>query len=211
MSGVVVFGAGGRAGWAAVQEARQRGHQVTAVVRDPARHSNLASDGVLVVAGDVTDASSVAKVAAGHDAAINAAADLGVQADVFFGGAAGALLDGLTRAGVNRLLVVGLASVLETSSGELLMDTPGYPQDYRSFYLGHAAGNEVLHNASTALDWLVISPAGDFDHGGGRTGRYRTTQADTTSRITYADFAIALLDEIDMPKHHRTHIGVEQG
>ena len=91
------------------------------------------------------------------------------------------------------------------------MDTPGYPQEYRSFYLGHAAGTDVLRAAATGLDWLVVSPAGDFDHGGARTGRYRTAPADAASRISYADFAIALLDEIDAPRHHRTHLGVEEG
>lgn len=54
-------------------------------------------------------------------------------------------------------------------------------------------------------------PARNLDHGGDRTGRYRTAPADADSRISYADFAIALLDEIDTPKHHRTHLGVEQG
>ena len=50
----------------------------------------------------------------------------------------------------------------------------------------------------------------DFDHEGTRTGRYRTAPADAASRISYADFAIAVLDEIDDPRHHRTHLGVEQ-
>ena len=122
MSRIVVFGAGGRAGRAAVGEARQRGHQVTAVVRDPAKYGDLATDGVHLVAGDVTDVDSVARIGEGHDAA-----------------------------------------------------------------------------------------AGDFDHGGVRTGRYRTAAADAASRISYADFAIALLDEIDTPKHHHVHLGVEAG
>jgi putative NADH-flavin reductase len=211
MSEIVIFGAGGRAGRAAVDETRRRGHLVTAVVRDPAKHANVATDSVRLVAGDVTDVDSVARVAAGHDAAINAAADLTARPDAFFTGAARALLDGLTRAGVDRLLVVGLASVLDTASGALLMDTPGYPQEYRSFYLGHAAGTDVLRGATTDLDWLVVSPAGDFDHAGARTGRYRTAPARATSRISYADFAVALLDEIDAPKHHRMHLGVEAG
>nr|BFE88776.1 hypothetical protein GCM10020093_113770 [Planobispora longispora] len=77
MGRIIIFGAGGRAGGAAVAEARRRGHRVTAVVRDPARHGDLAADGVPVVAGDVTDADAVARLAAGHDAAISAAADLG--------------------------------------------------------------------------------------------------------------------------------------
>jgi putative NADH-flavin reductase len=210
MNRIVVFGAGGRAGRRAVQEARRRGHQVTAVVRDPAKHADLAADGVLLLAGDVTDPDQVAQLAAGHDAAVNAAADLSAQPDVFFPSAARALLTGLAQAGVHRLLVVGLASVLPAESGELLMDTPNYPQEYRFFYLGHAAGMDVLR-AATAPDWLILSPAGDFDHTGDRTGRYRLAPAEANSRISYADFAIALLDEIDRPAHHRTHLGVEQG
>ncbi|MEU4832239.1 NAD(P)H-binding protein [Streptosporangium sp. NPDC023615] len=210
MSDVIVFGAGGRAGRTAVHEARRRGHRVTAVVRDPARHGDLAADGVRVVAGDITDADAVARLAPGHDAAIAAAYDFGTPPDVFFAAAARALLDGLARAGVPRLVSVGLASVLETASGTLLMDTPGYPQEYRSFSLGHAAGNEVLRASGTGIDWLVVSPSGDFDHGGPRTGRYRRAPAEAGSRISYADFAIALLDEIDSPSHHRVHLGVEK-
>ncbi|MFC8826304.1 hypothetical protein ACFT9I_13245 [Streptomyces sp. NPDC057137] len=49
----------------------------------------------------------------------------------------------------------------------------------------------------------------DFDHDAGRTGTYRTAPGDAASRISYADFAVALIDEIDSPHHHRTHIGVE--
>ncbi|WP_441251348.1 NAD(P)-dependent oxidoreductase [Kitasatospora sp. McL0602] len=212
MGQVIVFGAGGRAGRAAVAEARGRGHQVTAVVRDPAKYAELAAvDGVRVVAGDVTDADGVARLAEGHDAAIGAAFDMATQPDVFFPGVARALLDGLARAGVSRLVGVGLASALETAAGGLLMDTPGYPQEYRAFYLGHAAGTDVLRAATTECDWLVLSPAGDFDHEGARTGGYRTAAAEAASRISYADFAIALLDEIDEPRHHRVHLGVETG
>jgi putative NADH-flavin reductase len=211
MSKIAVFGAGGRAGRAAVGEARQRGHEVTAIVRDSARYGDLAADGVHLVAGDVTDVNSVAGVAEGHDAAISAVYDAGAQPDAFFTTAAHALLDGLTRAGVGRLIVVGLASVLKTASGTALMDTPGYPQEYRAFYLGHAAGADVLRGATTELDWLVVSPAGDFDHHGPRTGRYRTAAAEAASQVSYADFAIALLDEIDAPKHHRAHVGIEAG
>ncbi|GAB3183750.1 hypothetical protein FHX75_111502 [Micromonospora palomenae] len=209
MGKIVVFGAGGRAGRAAVAEARRRGHQVTAAVRDPGRHGGPSADGVQLVAGDVTDGDSVARVAAGHDAAISAVYDAAAQPDTFYIGAARALLDGLARAEVARLLVVGLASVLKTKHGVALMDTPGYPQAYRSFYLAHAAGTQVLRTATTGVDWLVVSPAGDFDHGGARTGRYRTAMADAASRVSYADLAVALIDEIDTPTHHRTHLGVE--
>ncbi|MFD6812102.1 NAD(P)H-binding protein, partial [Streptomyces anthocyanicus] len=69
---IIVFGAGGRVGRAAVAEAVARGHRVTAVVRDPARHPGLEAPGVTVVRGDVTDPESVAALAAGHDAALHA-------------------------------------------------------------------------------------------------------------------------------------------
>ncbi|MDI1465338.1 NAD(P)H-binding protein [Catellatospora sp. KI3] len=209
MRRIVVFGAGGRAGRAVAAEARRRGHQVTAVVRHPARHPGLAADGI--AAGDVTDPADVARVAAGHDAAVHAAVDLTADPGTFFPAAAHALLDGLPRAGVGRLVTVGLASVLDTAAGTPLMDTPGYPQEYRSFYLGHAAGTAVLRAAETDLDWLVLSPAGDFDHAAAGTGRHRLAPADAASRISYPDFAVAVVDEIENPTHHRIHLGIEAG
>ena len=156
MGKIVIFGAGGRAGRAAVAEARQRGHQVTAVVREPGKHRGLAGDGVRLVAGDATETESVAGVAEGHDAAISAVYDAGAYPDAFFTGLARALLDGLPRAGVERLLAVGLASVLKNASGVALMNTPGYPQEYRSFYLAHAAGADVLRAETDRLDWLIV-------------------------------------------------------
>lgn len=208
MGAIVVFGAGGRAGRAVVREARERWHTVTAVVRDPAAHGGLEADAV--VAGDVTDADGIARIAAGHEVAVTAAADLAAPPMEFFPAAARALLDGLARAGVGRLIAVGLATGLPTASGGLLLDTPGYPQEYREFCLGHQAGTDVLRETPTRVDWLVISPAGDFDHDGGRTGRYRTAPGDAASRVSYADLAVAVLDEAEEPRHHRVHIGVEE-
>ncbi|KAB2358071.1 NAD(P)-dependent oxidoreductase [Actinomadura montaniterrae] len=204
---IVVFGAGGRAGRQAVAEAHRRGHRVTAVVRDPARHGDLA--GARVVAGDVTDADGIAQAAAGHDAAISAAADLSAPPHDFFTASSRALATGLTKAGVRRLVVVGLASILPGASGAPLMDEPGYPNEYRSFYLGHAAGLEELRAGD--LDWAYVAPAGDFDHAGARTGAYAIADhGDPASRISYADFAVALLDEVDAPRHHRAAVSIRE-
>lgn len=171
--------------------------------------SNISGSRVRLVNGDVTDADTVADLAAGHDAAIMAAYDADAQPDVFFTAAARALLDGLVRAEVGRLVVVGLAATLKTGQGTPLMDTPGFPQEHRPLCLGHAAGAAVLRDSVSPLDWLIISPAGDFDHAGARSGRYSTADVDMTGRISHGDFGAALLDEIDAPRHHRTHIGVE--
>ncbi|MGY0235138.1 NAD(P)-dependent oxidoreductase [Longispora urticae] len=204
MSRIIVFGAGGRAGRAAVAEAVRRGHEVTAVVRDPARHP--APAGVRVVAGDVTDRAAVAALVAGQDAAVHAAADLGADPAEFFPAAARAL----AGSGVPRLVVVGLAPVLATADGVPLMDTPDYPQEWRTFYLGHAAGVDALRGAGDGVDWVVLSPAGDFDHAAARTGGYRVAPADAASRISYPDLAVAVLDEIDQPSRHGVHVGVER-
>jgi putative NADH-flavin reductase len=201
MSKVLVVGAGGRAGRAAVDEARRRKHEVTAAVRNPSKYEGS-------VEGDVTDVERIAELAAGHDAVIAAVFDGGQDPAAFFPKAAQALVDGLAKAGVTRLVWVGLTSILPAEDGTLLMDTPGYPQEYRGFFLAHAAAAEVFANAAE-LDWVSVAPAGDFDHEHPeRTGTYRVVPASAESRISYADLAIALVDEIDEPRHHRTRYGV---
>jgi putative NADH-flavin reductase len=200
MSKVLVFGAGGRAGRAAVDEAERRGHEVIAAVRDPGKYKGA-------VAGDVTDADRIAELAAGQDAVVAAVFDGGDDPAVFFPKAAKALRDGLAKAGVRRLIWVGLTSILPTEDGTLLMDTPGYPQEYRGFYLAHEAAAKVF--AESSLDWVSVAPAGDFEHENPvRTGGYRVVPADAASRISYADLAIALVDELDDARHHRTRYGV---
>ncbi|MFJ7272585.1 NAD(P)-dependent oxidoreductase [Streptomyces sp. NPDC099050] len=192
---IIVFGAGGRVGRAVVAEARARGHEVTGVGRGD---------------GDVTSAADVARLAAGHDAAVAAVYDAGAAPGEFFPAASRALAAGLSGAGVGRLVSVGLASVLPTRSGAPLMDTPGYPQEWREFYVGHGAGTEALRAAAPAgLDWAVLSPSGDFAPAGSSgSGSYAFAPADAGARIPHADFARAVLDELLAPTVHRAHAGV---
>ncbi|MGJ6964459.1 NAD(P)-dependent oxidoreductase [Streptosporangium sp. G11] len=215
MSRIVVFGAGGRAGRRTVAEAAARGHQVTAVVREPARYPDLAGDGVTVVSGDVTEAGSVAAVAAGHDAAVNAAARLDVSSEEFYLASTAALLDGLARAGVGRLVAIGIGTTLETVPGVPLYSTPGFPAEARDFSLGHAAELEALRAADTAIDWVVLAPPAVFlDEKAARTGRYRTGGSllppadESAAPFSYADLAVAVVDEIETPKHYRALIAV---
>jgi uncharacterized protein len=210
MGKIVIFGAGGRAGRQAVAEARRRGHEVTAVVRDLSRHAGRV-DGVRVTIGDVTDAADVAVLAAGHDAALSVAAVYGpgTNPDAFFTSAARALITGLRQAGTARLVASGLSALLPGPGGTRLMDMPGFPAEARSFCLAHAAGLEALRSDAGALDWVYVSPAGDFDHEGERTGRYDIRElGDPAARISYADFALSLLDEAETPRHHRVHLAV---
>ncbi|NRQ30426.1 NAD(P)H-binding protein [Nonomuraea sp. NN258] len=207
-----MFGAGGRAGRRVVEEAVARGHEVTAVVRDPGRYPDL-GDKVRVVAGDVTDAGSVAEVAAGHDAAVQAAARLDLPAEEFYRAASVALAEGLPRAGVARLVAVGIGSLLEVSPGVRVIDTPDFPADARTFSLGHVAQLEVL--AGSGLDWLVLAPPPVFlDADADATRRFRigggqvVPSDEGTPAFSYADLAVAVLDEIDRPAHHRAQVAV---
>ncbi|MFF7634420.1 NAD(P)-dependent oxidoreductase [Kitasatospora sp. NPDC008050] len=210
MKKIVIFGAGGRVGRAAVAEAVRRGHAVTAVVRDPDKYAELGTSDVLgtsgtvtVVRGDATDAESVAAVAAGHDAAVNASGRLDVPAEEYFTSAARALVDGLGRAGVGRLLVLGIATTLETSPGVRVMDDPQFPEEYRLFSQGHVAEFELLRATATELDWLMVVPPMDLNAQAEATGSYRSAVGAVVGqgRISHADLAVALLDEIERPQH----------
>ncbi|WP_068013476.1 NAD(P)-dependent oxidoreductase [Nocardia mexicana] len=202
MTHIIVFGAGGRAGRTIAAEAQARGHDVTRVVRDPSRYPDLDA-----AAGDVTDAARIAELAAGHDVAVHAAASLKTPAD-FFPAAAQALLTGLAAAGVPRLVAIGLSSSLPGADGVLLRDAPDSPAQYRDFILGHGAGTDVVQTTATEIDWTILAPAGDFDHTGAPVGRYRTAVAEPTLRITYPDFARAVVDEIEQRSRSRTFYAV---
>ncbi|MEO3876329.1 hypothetical protein ABGB18_46835 [Nonomuraea sp. B12E4] len=110
---------------------------------------------------------------------------------------------------MDRFVTVGLASLLPGRDGTRLMDVPGFPAEFRPFCLAHADGLEALRVGGGALDWVYVSPAGDFDHDGKRTGHYEIREhGDAAARISHADFALVLLDEAETPRHHRSHLAV---
>ncbi len=178
---IVVFGAHGRAGREITAVAEARGHEVAKIGRDPGVH--MASE-----------------LAVGYDVAVSAVADLSRDPAEFYTEAARALV----ASGVGRIIVIGIYPLLETSPGIRVVDSPDFPPEHRPFCLGHAAGVEVL--ADSNANWLVMSPAGNF--GGTTTGKYRISADNPADHLTYADFALAVVDEIDRPTHHHTQIGV---
>ncbi|MEU9295022.1 NAD(P)H-binding protein [Streptomyces sp. NPDC048266] len=209
---IIVFGAGGRIGRAAVAEAVARGHRVTAVVRDPSKYLDLAGSSVTVVRGDATDPASVAALAAGHDAAVNASVRLDVPSEEYFTAAAKALVAGLAEGGVRRLLTLGIATTLETAPGVRIMDAADFPDAWRVFAQGHVAEFDLLASeAGPELDWLMVVPPLDLNAEAEVTGGYRTavgTVLDGPGRIAHGDLALALLDEIEQPRHSRVQLAV---
>jgi putative NADH-flavin reductase len=227
MSKIVIFGGGGRAGRRATAEAVSRGNQVTVVVRDPGKHSDLRSADVEVLAGDVTDAASVAEIAAGHDAAIVTIYRPDVDAEEYYGAAARALLAGLERVGVGRLVVLGIGTLLESTPGVRFMDQPEFPPDYLPFNIGRVVELEILRGARTPIDWVVVcAPPSPLDNERERTGRYQVTGHKLLPYdngegprfdfpynpkgplFTFTDLAVALVDEAVDPRHHRDLVGV---
>ncbi|MFI6545872.1 NAD(P)-dependent oxidoreductase [Streptomyces prunicolor] len=221
MGGIVVFGAGGRAGRAVTAEALGRGHEVTAVVRDPARYADLAADGVSVVRGDVTEVGSVREVAGGAVGAVHAVSPFSGPEQGFdsldpgfFVKAADALLEGLASAGVRRLVAVGLFANLLGVDGRPVMDDPSaFPPAIRPFALAHTAGLRRLREAgeNTVVDWVMLTPGGGLEQDAPRTGRRRLGDErvpEGAPGLSYADLAVAVLDEIETPTRHRTRVSV---
>lgn len=205
MTSVVVFGAGGRAGRRITAGARERGLRVTPVVRDPGRHPYVAG----AVAGDVTDAASVAAAAAGHDVAVSAVYTADVDPAVLYGDGTRALLAGLTRAGVGRLLVVGVATTLDGPDGSKVYEAADFPAAYRPFSLGRAAELDVLRGDGGAVDWVLFTPTMRLvDEPGAGAYELFDDRRLVDGTTTYTDLAAAMLDEAVSPAHHRIQLTV---
>lgn len=201
---LIIFGASGLLGSRVVDEALRRGHVVTAVARDTARLDDRGRR-IATASADVTDADRVAVVGAGHQVALSAV----TQHDhpEMLVAAARGLLTGLGRAGVERLVVAGGAGSLLVA-GVRLFETPGFHDEWKPEALAQADALEVYRAYQGPVIWSYLSP-GALLEPGERTGRYRTggddllTDDTGRSRITMEDFAIAMLDEAEQPRHPR--------
>jgi len=214
---IVLFGATGNVGRRIVSEALSRGHEVVGVVRDPAAVKSP-SPRVRLLMGDATQASSVAEVTAGADAVVSAISPRpnprGLPAPSLVDNAR-ALIAGLPRASVKRVLVVGGAGSLQVAPGQALVDQAGFPEAYKAEALNAREALEVWKSlgSEAGLDWTCLSPAIEIAPGE-RTGKYRTSDdsvlwdAAGKSFITFEDFAVAVLDELEEPAHVRKRFGV---
>ncbi|MBX9402182.1 NAD(P)-dependent oxidoreductase [Lysobacter sp. BMK333-48F3] len=207
---LVLIGATGYVGRALLEEALQRGHQVTAVARDPS--ALPARDGLRLRPGaiDGGDPARAAELVRGADAVI-ASLNVGgwsnpnLEDDTVAGYAQ--LVDGLKQAGVPRLLVVGGAGSLEVAPGQQLLDQPGFPDQWRG---GAEAMRRVLGTLrdERELDWSFLSPAAHLVPGE-RTGRFRLggdqllVDEQGESAISVQDYALAMIDELEQPAHSR--------
>jgi len=204
---IALIGPTGFVGSEVLKELLSRGHQVTALARTP---SKLAvQQGLTAVQADVLDATQVARAVEGQDAVVDAYNPGWSEPrihDIFLQGTK-AIFEGVKRAGVKRLLVVGGAGSLFVAPGVQGVDTPHFPAEYKQ---GALAAREALNliRLETSLDWSFISPAA-FLVPGPRTGKFRLgaddllMDGDKPASLSVADLAVAIVDEIETPKHIR--------
>nr|WKF59298.1 hypothetical protein HUO10_003807 [Paraburkholderia busanensis] len=202
---IALFGATGMIGSRIAVEAARRGHQVTALVRNPARVpadvANLAA-----VQADLHDAASIAAAVRGHDVVASAySPPKGDEAAV--GTTSRALVDGVRAAGLKRLVVVGGAGSLEVAPGKQLVDTDGFPDAYKPVALAHRDALTYYRGVDD-LDWTFFAPAALIAPGE-RTGTFRTgtdtliADAGGNSRISAEDYAVAFVDALEQGRFVR--------
>ncbi|MGU3470892.1 NAD(P)-dependent oxidoreductase [Paenibacillus sp. D51F] len=196
-----IIGASGKAGSLIAEEAANRGHQVTAIVRDASKVKNLS---LLMLEKEVFDLQP--EDLRPFDVVVNAFGAAPGQEHLHV--EAGKKLIELLKGSDTRLIVVGGAGSLfvDEAHATRLMDTPEFPKEYYATASNQGKNLTDLQQ-SEGVDWTFISPAAFFHAEGRRTGSYRkgrdrlTVNAKGDSYISYADYAIALVDEIESPAH----------
>jgi putative NADH-flavin reductase len=198
---VALIGASGQAGSRLLAELSRRGHQVTALARNPEKIVRL--PGVTAKAADANDKTALAAHLVGHDAVISSVHFSASDPDILIGA--------VRAAGVKRYFVVGGAGSLEVAPGVKLIDTPEFPAAYKNEASAGGAFLEHLRGAPD-LEWTFLSPSAMFV-AGERTGKFRLGEdqllvGEKGSTISFEDYAIAAVDELEAPKHVRNRFTV---
>ena len=197
---IALIGATGNVGRRITAEALDRGHEVIAIARDTAKLEP--QPGVTPVQADLRDKAAIGRAIEGADAVVLSVKfqELDVEA----------MLDALKDA--KRLLIVGGAASLHVAPGLQLIDTEGFP-DFIKVEAEPARRALARIQREQELDWTFLSPSVFFGPGE-RTGHFRLgkdellSDAEGKSHISYEDYAVALLDEIERPAHSRQRFTV---
>lgn len=209
MKNVLLIGATGFVGSAVLNELLERGHKVTAVVRNAAKLPQ--NELLTAVEQDVCDVEAIAKLAEGKDAIISAYNPgwMNPEIEKLITENYPKILEAAKKSGVERLIIVGGAGTLFCAPGLRVVDSGVVPAEIMdgvrplgNFYLN------ILTNEKD-IDWVFFSPAGVLDEEGKKTGNYRLgkddliVDAEGNSHISVQDYADALVNELEKPAHHK--------
>lgn len=211
---IALVGATGYVGSKLLEEALYRGHTVTAIVRNPDKLPE--HDMVSPAKADVMDVGALTALFEGKDAVIHAYAppkDLNVPTRVELQHTAtSAIITAAKQAGVKRILAVGGAGTLAVAPGVMNMDRPEFPKEWESGAKSTARIHDLL-SREPDMEWTVLCPSHNLVPGT-RTGKFRLGENDLLvgpdgdSRISLEDYAVAMLDELEDPRHIRKRFTV---
>jgi putative NADH-flavin reductase len=204
---LAIIGANGKIGSSISEEALNRGHSVTGIARNP--DSGVKNEKVKWVRADALDTDALALILKGHDAVISAFGIDWHNPGTFylFSVIAGSVITASKMAGVKRFINVGGAGSLEVAPGVQLVDTPSFPEAWKLGADEQRKSLEVFRKEKD-LEWTFFSPAIIIEPGP-RTGKFRLGRDNPVfddkgnSKISFDDYAIALIDELEKPRFIR--------
>lgn len=203
---ISVIGGNGMIGQRIVREALDRGHHVTLIVRDPARVETT-HERLQLQQGDVLDNAQISRLIAGQDVVVSAVGSARAKTPdpSLYRRAAESLVGTLRGLAPKapRLIVVGGVGSLTSPSGQLLLER--VPPERKPEHLGQKAALDYYRTVQD-VSWTYVSPPGRIEPGK-RTGIFRLGE-DTIlvndkgeSSITMEDYAVAILEEAENPRH----------
>jgi putative NADH-flavin reductase len=206
---IAIIGATGFVGSKLVNEALNRGLEVTAIAR---KIENITVENVSKVSVDVNNANELSEVLKNQDvviSAFNAGWTNPNLYDDFLSGSK-SIQQAVKQAGVKRMIIVGGAGSLYANEDQQLVDSVNFPTEIKP---GATAARDYLNilKEETEMDWVFFSPAIEMHPGvtEGRTGKYRlgkdhpVVDENNVSKLSPEDVAVVLLDEVEDPKHHQ--------
>ena len=209
MKKIALIGASGLVGSAILKESLQRGHTVTAIVRNPDK-IKLKDPNLFIKKGDVLSEMSVPELISGADVVISAYNPGWTNPNIAeeTTRAYNSIIGGVKKAKISRLLIVGGAGSLYVAPEKRVMDTGAIPESFIPAVEALAGVFYGLQKEEKEIDWAFFSPAGNIAPGE-RTGKFRMGKDNLIvdpkgeSHISVEDYAVAMLNEVEAPEHHR--------